>query len=96
MKCQSLFSGKNKKNIISLSSAEYAQSVGKVKVLHVFLNALMFVSLILSLILDTGPKFVQLNLCPHLIHCNQYHSLCYGNSADDKLIFFLFFPENRL
>ena len=31
MKCQILFSGKNKKNnIINLSSAEYAQRVGKV------------------------------------------------------------------
>ena len=30
MKCQSLFSGKNKKNIISLSSAELAHGVGKV------------------------------------------------------------------
>ena len=26
MKCQILFSGKNKKNIINLSSAEFAQS----------------------------------------------------------------------
>ena len=32
MKCQILFSGKNKKNIISLSSAENAQRVVKVKV----------------------------------------------------------------
>ena len=32
MKCQSIFSGKNKKNIISLSSAEYAQRVVMVKV----------------------------------------------------------------
>ena len=31
MKCQILFSGKNKKNIISLSSAENAQRVVKVK-----------------------------------------------------------------
>ena len=31
MKSQSLFSGKNKKNIINLSSAEFAQSVVKVK-----------------------------------------------------------------
>ena len=31
MKCQILFSGKNKKNIINLSSAENAQSVVKVK-----------------------------------------------------------------
>ena len=30
MKCQSLFSWKNKKNIINLSSAEYAQGVVKV------------------------------------------------------------------
>ena len=32
MKCQILFSGKNKKNIIILSSAENAQRVVKVKV----------------------------------------------------------------
>ena len=31
MKCQILFSGKNKKNIISLPSAENAQRVVKVK-----------------------------------------------------------------
>ena len=31
MKCQILFSGKNKKNIINLSSAENAQRVVKVK-----------------------------------------------------------------
>ena len=49
MKCQILFSGKTKKNIINLSSAEMAQRVGKVKyyplsvVLFVFffLNAIM-------------------------------------------------------
>ena len=34
MKCQILFSGKNKKNIINLSSAENAQRVVKVKVVH--------------------------------------------------------------
>ena len=33
MKCQILFSGKNKKNIINLSSAENAQRVVKVNVL---------------------------------------------------------------
>ena len=32
MKCQILFSGKNKKNIINLSSAENAQRVVKVKI----------------------------------------------------------------
>ena len=31
MKCQSLFSGKNKKNVINLSSAELAQRVVKGK-----------------------------------------------------------------
>ena len=31
MKCQILFSGKNKKNIINLSSAEFAQRMVKVK-----------------------------------------------------------------
>ena len=31
MKCQILFSGKNKKNIINLSSAEYVQRVVKIK-----------------------------------------------------------------
>ena len=31
MQCQSLFSGKNKKNIINLSSAEFAQRMVKVK-----------------------------------------------------------------
>ena len=34
MKCQILFSGKNKKNIINLSSAENAQRVVKVKAPH--------------------------------------------------------------
>ena len=34
MKCRILFSGKNKKNIINLSSAENAQRVVKVKVIH--------------------------------------------------------------
>ena len=36
MKCQTLFSGKNKKNIINLSSAENAQRVVKVKVILAF------------------------------------------------------------
>ena len=39
MKCQILFSGKNKKNIINLSSAENAQRVVKVKI-HTFVLAL--------------------------------------------------------
>ena len=36
MKCQILFSGKNKKNVINLSSAENAQRVVKVKLLIQF------------------------------------------------------------
>ena len=36
MKCQTLFSEKNKKNIIHLSSAEFAQIVVKVKYTKVF------------------------------------------------------------
>ena len=43
MKCQILFSGKNKKNNIILSSAENAQRVVKVK-LHSCLCDLMFIS----------------------------------------------------
>ena len=34
MKCQIMFSGKNKKNIVNLSSAENAQKVVKVKSMH--------------------------------------------------------------
>ena len=33
MKCQNIFSGKNKKNIISLLSAEFAQRMVKVRVI---------------------------------------------------------------
>ena len=33
MKCLILFSGKNKKKIVNLSSAEYAQEVVKIKLL---------------------------------------------------------------
>ena len=39
MKCQILFSGKNKKNIINLSSAENAQRVVKVKKLFMTLKS---------------------------------------------------------
>ena len=35
MKCQILFSGKNKKNIINLSSAELAQSVVKITLIFI-------------------------------------------------------------
>ena len=33
MKCQNLFSGKNKKHIISLLSAEFAKRIVKVKII---------------------------------------------------------------
>ena len=38
MKCQFLFSGKNKKNITNLSSAELAQRVVKVNFCFCFIN----------------------------------------------------------
>ena len=38
MKCQILFSGKNKKNIINLSSAENAQRVVKVKLMSPYID----------------------------------------------------------
>ena len=47
MKCQILFSGKNKKNIINLSSAENAQRVVKVN-----LNQIIILPIHLSLKTD--------------------------------------------
>ena len=41
MKCQILFSGKNKKNIIILSSAENAQRVVKVKEVVVYITCFL-------------------------------------------------------
>ena len=43
MKCQILFTGKNKKNIINLSSAENAQRVVKVNFLDIPLDNVFFV-----------------------------------------------------
>ena len=43
MKCQTLFSGKNKKNNIILSSAENAQRVVKVKFMTMASKSLRFV-----------------------------------------------------
>ena len=43
MKCQILFSGKNKKNSIILSSAENAQRVVKVKPLFFYMHTSLFV-----------------------------------------------------
>ena len=42
MECQSLLSGKHKKNIINMSSAEFAQGVVKVKVTNVTYFHLMW------------------------------------------------------
>ena len=41
MKCHIQFSGKNKKNIINLSSAENAQRVVKVKILSRMANSVV-------------------------------------------------------
>ena len=41
MKCQILFSGKNKKNIINMPSAENAQRVVKVKLYYIRNHAIM-------------------------------------------------------
>ena len=46
MKCQILFSGKNKKNIISLSSAEFAHRVVKINIFPDFSRYLLVVLLI--------------------------------------------------
>ena len=49
MKCQILFSGKNKKNNIILSSAENAQRVVKVKIfIYLFINSRTSVALTYS------------------------------------------------
>ena len=53
MKCQILFSGKNKKNIINLSSAENAQRVVKVNPL----------SLVLQLMIDYNRSSVTFASC---------------------------------
>ena len=54
MKCQILFSGKNKSNIMNLSSAEFAQTVVKVKQLNY--------GYILSQILGTKLKIKLINV----------------------------------
>ena len=48
MKCQILFSGKNKKNVVSLSSAELAQRVAKVKTWGLFLKKGVTLKIFLS------------------------------------------------
>ena len=48
MKCQILFSGKNKKNNIILSSAENAQRVVKVKVLNTNMSLLLLLWIIVA------------------------------------------------
>ena len=54
MKCHIQFSGKNKKNIINLSSAENAQRVVKVKYLHLQTQATSYL-----LILQYDTTFVD-------------------------------------
>ena len=74
MKQQILFSRKNKKNIISLSSAEY----------H---------SMVCVLVTEEN----QLHQCINTVPSSGLtFTALLANSADNKLIFFLFFPENRI
>ena len=50
MKCQILFSGKNKKNIVSLSSAVFAQSLVKVMIKKVTLGLFFHYNMLLVFI----------------------------------------------
>ena len=60
MKCQILFSGKNKKSIIRLSSAEFTQRAVKVKITNA--KALLQVSLAIENILHVNKnKISKLN-----------------------------------
>ena len=55
MKCQILFSGKNKKNILNLPSAENAQRVVKVKVRSSVMQTIQY-----SNLLETDPASTML------------------------------------
>ena len=52
MKCQSLFSGKNKKNIINLSSAELAQSVVMVNGQETVIGTILFQKLCANVVFE--------------------------------------------
>ena len=59
MKCQIQFSGKNKKNIINLSSAENAQRVVKVKPLPNYERERTFHKLNPKMYVDTQTNFLH-------------------------------------
>ena len=69
MKCQNLFSGKNKKHIIKVSYAELAQSVVKVNLLYMekepLPNILVFVLKDLNFSLERYKTNV-LNICSYV------------------------------
>ena len=64
MKCQILFSGKNKKNIISLSSAENAQRVVKVKYTYFCIYLLIHYLLKLLILKISTFQTVKCDLAP--------------------------------
>ena len=73
MKCQSLFSEENKKNIINLLSAEYANSVVKVKIFF-----LCFVQIIQIIYISNKNRTEYI--------CTFY---CNWHSRDQSFTFFL-------
>ena len=115
MICQNLFSGKNKKNIINMLSAEIAHRVVRVtmKTTNIFFIPPAFLALQLLLnckkqyrhcpaenafvrfILNHDQKKTQRLSVPNTHDILTFTTLL-ANSADNKLTFFLFFPENRI
>ena len=80
MKCQILFSGKNKKNVINLSSAENAQRVVKVNV-----NMLLFYVMCVFYVHFHNKHALSLSLSA----CQSLLSLSY--LSDVYTFFFTFF-----
>ena len=72
MKCQILFSGKNTKIIINVSSAELAQRMVKIKDVHLLETHKQYI-LVLSIFAFTSDIIIQ------LIHFNawRHYGLCF-------------------
>ena len=93
MKCQILFSGKNKKNNIILSSAENAQRVVKVKP--------QWLKLPISRINFHGPKDVQaieVHLYFNLLYCRPIieRSWTEETGCYEPVVLYLCSPGNRI
>ena len=76
MACQSLFSMKNKENIVNLSSAEFASRAMKVNIINLASNKLLFV--VIKLLTIYLSHYVPLKAPFRMV-------------ADDILFFFFFF-----